>query len=253
MKKILKKYRLQYKLWKRLLADDTFFETMEINRKELEKASNRTEIINFFCEYIQAEKYLEIGVRNPNDNFNLIQCKEKTSVDPGVEYLENPVDYKMTSDEFFKYLNTINTEIENGICFDIIFIDGLHLANQVDRDIQNSLSFLSDKGVVILHDCNPPTEFHQRENFKFINTPARGFWNGTTWKAFYKYRHHNKLYSLCFDTDYGVGIISKKYYPLFNNINTDFDNPFFEFHKFEQNRDVYLNLKSFEEWKKSLK
>ena len=45
--------------------------------------------------------YLEISVRNPNHNFNQIKANKKYSVDPGLEFKKNPVDFKMTGDEFF--------------------------------------------------------------------------------------------------------------------------------------------------------
>jgi hypothetical protein len=48
--------------------------------------------------------YLEIGVRNPEDNVNKINATNKYSVDPGLEYKLNPVDFKMTSDSFFEQL-----------------------------------------------------------------------------------------------------------------------------------------------------
>ena len=132
----------------------------------------------------------------------------------------------MTSDVFFENLKGDKLKINSRTKFDVIFIDGLHISNQVDKDILNSLEFLSEKGVVILHDCNPPSEYHQREAYDFENSPARNFWNGTTWKAFYKLRHTNDLYSICFDCDWGVGVISKKQYPFFNNIKDKVQNEF---------------------------
>ena len=59
-------------------------------------------------------------------NFNKIKATKKYSVDPGIEFKENPVDFKMTSDVFLK-LST-NQVLSNDIEFDVIFIDGLHLA-----------------------------------------------------------------------------------------------------------------------------
>ncbi|NRA13228.1 MAG: class I SAM-dependent methyltransferase [Crocinitomicaceae bacterium] len=76
-----------------------------------------------------------------------------------------------------------NRVLSSGIQFDVIFIDGLHLATQVDRDIFNSMKFIKNDGFVVLHDCNPPTEWSARGNFRYHNTPAWKYWNGTTWKA----------------------------------------------------------------------
>lgn len=249
MKKHLIKIINSYRIGKRIIADDFFIKTDIATQNEIRKRPRRTDIINYFLSITDSKLYLEIGVRDPNKNFNRIKCEEKYSVDPGVEFVENPVDFKMTSDAFFKELMAGKLQISKNVKFDVIFIDGLHLADQVDKDIMNALEFIKDSGFIILHDCNPPTEFHQRENYKFFNSPAKSFWNGTTWKAFYKYRHNKNLYSICFDTDWGVGVLSKVNFSGFNQIQTIIENPYFEFSKLEQNRESALNLKTFKDWK----
>ena len=77
----------------------------------------------------------------------------------------------MTSDEYFLKIK------DTGVKFDIIFIDGLHLDYQVDLDLKNSLKHLSQNGFIIMHDCNPPTKFHQRENYELKNQKTP-YWNG---------------------------------------------------------------------------
>lgn len=229
------------------LNNDIHIEAKKKSLKELKKLPSRTEIINFILQTFNKTEtsYLEIGVKNPNDNFNKIQSIIKYSVDPGIEFKENPVDYKLTSDVFFEKLR--KGEILNqNVNFDVIFIDGLHLAEQVERDLTNSLDFISNDGFVILHDCNPPTEFHSRETYGYFISPATCFWNGTTWKTFFKYRQRNDIYSCCIDTDWGVGIISKKI-----NLGkpTVINNPFYEFKILNENRKDSLNLIDFEEFK----
>ncbi len=246
---LLKKIRTGNKI----LNDNYFIETSLKSEIEIAKRPRRTEIINFFVSQTKSEYYLEIGVRDPNKNFNKIICKNKYSVDPGVEFKENPVDFKMTSDIFFENLNAKKIDELSEVKFDVIFIDGLHISNQVEKDITNSLDHIEENGFIILHDCNPPSEYHQRENYDFVNSPAGTFWNGTTWKAFYKFRHEDKLFSICFNTDWGVGVISKNKLPLFNNIDGVIQNKYYEYSQLEENRKEYLNLHSFEEWQVSLK
>jgi hypothetical protein len=242
------------RIGKRILQDDCFIKTNILNQLEIAKRPRRTEIINYLLELTNADNYLEIGVRDPKKNFVKINCKNKYSVDPGVEFEENPVDFKMTSDIFFEQLNNGQLkEIDKNIKFDVIFIDGLHISSQVEKDIQNSLKFIKDNGFIILHDCNPPSEYHQRENYDFKNSPAGPFWNGTTWKAFYKFRHQLDLFSICFDSDWGVGVISKTKTISFNNIEGKIKNEYYEFSLLEKNRNQYLNLQQFEEWKKVAK
>jgi len=119
----------------------------------------------------------------------------------------------------------------------------LHLATQVDRDIQNAVKYIKDDGFIVLHDCNPPTEWHARESFDFIYTPAKRSWNGTTWKAFLKWRFNPSLFSCCVDTDWGIGILSKT-----NPIGKAAEptNPFFEYSELDANRELLLGLIDFE-------
>jgi predicted O-methyltransferase YrrM len=154
---------------------------------------NRTEIIQYFINKINAKKYLEIGM-GPGENHNLIVCEYKVSVDPH-SYI--PVTYKMTSDDFFK---------ENKETFDVIFIDGLHHDYQVYNDIINSLDILSEGGYIICHDMNPTSELMQR-----VPQPISGQeWTGDCWKAWVRIRSEREdLKMHVIDLDYGCGIISK--------------------------------------------
>lgn len=245
IKKLVATLRMSF----RIARDGKFAEVRAITLKEKEKTPNRTHIINFLLSLTERLDYLEIGVRNPQSNFAHIKCRNKISVDPGVEFKENPVSYKMTSDAFFNNLDGHKLQIKPGIRFDVVFIDGLHLAEQVERDILNSLRYIKDDGFIVLHDCNPPTIFHQREDYGFLNSPAKGSWNGTTWKAFYKYRHSTDLYSICFDTDWGVGILSKTPYGGFNQLKQEIWNPYFEYMKLQQKKGELLNLMDFEVWR----
>lgn len=249
IKKLLLKAPLfkYYDNWKNFLNDPHYIDAKRKTRNEISKSPSRTEIINLLLSLSQNDTtYLEIGVRNPAHNFNHIKASTKYSVDPGLEFIENPATFKMTSDEFFQKLSA-NEVLSNDIKFDVIFIDGLHLAQQVDKDIENAINYIKDDGFIVLHDCNPPTEWHARESFSYSNAPAEIFWNGTTWKAFLKWRFKSSINSCCIDSDWGVGILSKNY-QIGKNIQST--NPFFEFSLFEENRIAYLNLIDFETLKK---
>ncbi len=128
--------------------------------------------------------------------YNISEAETKAireAVADKIDAVNHPFQFKeFKGENLSKFLN------ENpDILFDVIFIDGLHLAEQVDRDISNSLKVLKEDGFIVLHDCNPPTEWHAREMYAFYHTPAQGQWNGTTWKAFLKYRNDNSIYSCC--------------------------------------------------------
>lgn len=244
--KHLKKLVWSFIHGKEMLNSPVYIEGQKRNKIELSKSGSRTEVINFLLSFLKRETtYLEIGVRNPDHNFNHIQAATKYSVDPGLEFEDNPVDFQMTSDVFFEKLKA-NQVLSSDIKFDVVFIDGLHFAEQVDRDIQNALSFIKEDGFIVLHDCNPPTEWHARETFGYFKTPAQGYWNGTTWKAFFKWRFNPDVYSCCVDTNWGVGILSKTH-PIGKSIQAT--NPFYEYYLLEENRKAYLNLVDFKDLK----
>jgi hypothetical protein len=113
---------------------------------------SRTAILNHLIRRHGYRDYLEIGVRT-NDNFRRVKAARKTGVDPTPEA---PCTHVMTSDAFFAQL-PLETR------FDLVFIDGLHEEGQVWRDVHNSLEVLREGGTLALHDCNPPTAWHQRD------------------------------------------------------------------------------------------
>jgi formylmethanofuran dehydrogenase subunit A len=134
----------------------------------------------------------------------------------------------MTSDEFF----TQNTQK-----FDIIFIDGLHLDYQVTKDIDNAIEALNPNGSIVLHDCYPLNEFAQREVYEVNGTfPA---WNGTTWKAFVRFRttkaaENYNIHTI--DTDHGCAILT----PGKSDMLTITDE--LEYANLKNNRYEWLNL-----------
>ena len=93
--------------------------------------ASRTSIINHLINKYNLNNYLEIGVRD-GSNYDKIIINNKTGVDPSPT---KDIDglYKLTSDEFFKI---------NKIKFDLIFIDGLHLEQQVDKDLKDQERFI---------------------------------------------------------------------------------------------------------------
>jgi len=195
----------------------------------------RYDIINAVIEKHNFKNYLEIGVCNPDDCFNKVVCENKHGVDPGIEYEENPVDYKMTSDAFFYFLD-VN---EDNRKYDVIFIDGLHKSYQVKKDIQNSLRYLSPNGYILLHDCNPPNIHMAREDY-MVNGRYEP-WNGTTWKAIYWARTRCvDLNVLTIDTDWGIGMIRNN--PNLNTPLVHNHNPFYEFNIMDANREEDLGL-----------
>jgi hypothetical protein len=152
----------------------------------------RYDIIRHLIEQRGYKSYLEIGVLG-NETYNSLPTLDvKHSVDPNGQAVFN-----VTSDEFF--------ERHCNQSYDIIFIDGLHLAEQVQRDIENSLTHLNDGGIIVVHDCLPSAEYEQlREGVS--GKP----WTGDVWKAFAALRADRRdLIMRVVDTDYGCGLIER--------------------------------------------
>lgn len=151
----------------------------------------RTEIIQALIDKHGYTSYLEIGVQS-GQNFFSINCKTKVGVDPD---RSSKATIYQTSDLFF----SLNTEK-----FDLIFIDGLHISEQVEKDILNAMQCLSLGGTIVCHDMNPVTEKMQR-----VPRVAKQ-WTGDCWKAWVNLR--SKIHGWDFyviDTDFGVGVITR--------------------------------------------
>ena len=157
----------------------------------------RTDIINHLAKKNNAASYLEIGVGCAS-NFTGVNISYKAGIDPK---WSPSVTHLMTSDEFFS---------QNKDYFDIIFIDGLHHAEQVYCDIINSLKFLNLGGYIVCHDMAPSREGIQIIPREESENPMRGAWLGDCWKAFVKLRaERDDLVMRTVNTDFGCGIIER--------------------------------------------
>lgn len=151
---------------------------------------HRSEVINSLVRRFGYRSYLEIGVRHPTHNFNRVEVEDKVGVDPE-ESAE--ASYCMTSDAFFQQ-NTRN--------FDIVFVDGLHHAEQAYIDIIQSLKILNPGGSIVVHDCKPSSYEAQ------LVPRIQNVWNGDVWKAWVLLRYkRSDLEMFVVDTDEGCGVI----------------------------------------------
>ncbi len=183
----------------------------------------RLGIINALVEKYNYSRYLEIGIENEQNTFNHVKCPFKIGVDPAVRCT-----HQMTSNEFFQKHGDMR--------FDIIFIDGLHLKEQVILDIENALNSLIDGGTIVVHDCLPVMEVHQFREWRCQETAS---WTGDVWKAWAHFRrYHDYLEMAVVDTDWGVGIIQKE--KRFPTVVVPPGELTWEF--FQDNRDQLMNV-----------
>ena len=195
----------------------------------------RTDIINFLIQKFNFKNYLEIGVQFPHSNYDKIEIKNKTGVEPfPITDLLNKGIVELTSDMFFKSL-------EAYVKYDIIFIDGLHTREQCLADILNSLKHLSPNGIVLVHDCLPTAEYQTtiEDNGKE--------WTGDVWKSIVDIKAKDGLDVSTIDTDWGIGCIR------INADNLGFENEIpLDWENYELLKHELLNIKSVDQWIKSL-
>ena len=187
----------------------------------------RWDMIEYLIKKNNYKKYLEIGC-DQNQLFSRINIQNKVGVDPA-----SGGNVRETSDNFFE---------KNKDMFDIIFIDGLHIYEQVKKDILNSIKYLNDEGVILIHDCLPDSMAKQAvPRYKMQ-------WNGDVWKAIVDLRQNADLEIFTCEIDQGIGIIKK-------NKNTSIlkiDKPIekLKFKDYYENYKNYMRIISLEEFKK---
>jgi hypothetical protein len=189
----------------------------------------RTDLLNHLATKYHLKRYLEIGVQNPQQNFDKILCEYKVGVDPDPNAHAS---FCMTSDEFF---DAIDYSLK--VRYDLIFLDGLHTAEQVKKDFENSLKILSSNGFIVLHDCNPEKEEHT-----IVPRPTKtGHWNGDVYKFAVNLSNE---YSYTVDIDNGCRVFSIRYSK--KDIIALDENYLWEY--FDKNRKGLLNLITWDEF-----
>tara|TARA_B100000686_G_C16699673_1_gene922610 strand:- start:186 stop:860 length:675 start_codon:yes stop_codon:yes gene_type:complete len=175
---------------------EKFFKRLNYNWS---KYPSRFEIIQKIIDKKKYKSYLEIGC-DKDSNFTKIKIENKIGVDP-----VSGGTLKMTSDDFFK---------SNKFFFDCIFIDGLHIYEQVRKDILNSIKFLNPHGIIIIHDCLPSKIWNQ------IVPKIYGHWNGDVWKAIVEARTMKNIDTYTCKADHGLGLILKRANKNLLSLNT---------------------------------
>ena len=156
---------------------------------------NRSDILHRLVTRFGYTTYLEIGTGG-GGTFRKLPLEQKVGVDPKLRrwsLFESRVK-KTTSNRFFA---------RNRQRFDLIFIDGLHVASQVYQDIYNSLAVLREGGTIVVHDCLPKSEAQQRV------PRSQSSWTGDVWRAILKAGQDQELTTFVFDVDKGCGVVRR--------------------------------------------
>ena len=186
----------------------------------------KLEIIQKCLDRVKGDStYLEIGVQN-GDTFKQVKAAHKYGVDP-VKLVDGV--YEMTSDVFF---TNYAPEFFQNRKVDVAFVDGLHTYEQSLKDVLNCLTHLADNGVIVVHDCNPPSEEIANPNVAVVPE-----WCGDVWKmVVHLIRYNSEELNMCvLNCDYGVGLITKVKKP---RLGLDMS-----YKDLAANRNVLLNLR----------
>ena len=218
---------------------------------------NRITVIQKIIDKKKAKNYLEIGVQRGRC-FLKIKAKNKIAVDPcfqinttkKIRHLcknisnRNNVYHEMTSDDFFEMAE----DRYDKKYFDVIFIDGLHTYGQTKKDVIAGLEFLSDEGVMVLHDCFPPCEAaaypsNSKQEAEALNLPGwTGEWCGDVWKTIVHLRSsRDDLDMFVLNCDFGLGILRRgKNKNKLNLSDAEIDT--LTYADLEKNKAEYVNL-----------
>lgn len=184
------------------------------------------EIINRIIQEVGATSYLEIGFAD-GFNFNKIECESKTGTDINFceetqrEYFSHNMNGQ-SSDNFF------NSVDQN---FDVVFIDGLHHADQVRKDIINALK--CNTKAIILHDTIPNTKIMQE-----VPRNTRQ-WTGDCWRAVVGFTQSYPDVKLeTYRSDFGLTVI----YPEGKKVRKHFEDLEMTYEEFKENEIELLNI-----------
>ncbi len=134
------------------------------------------EIIKKLIALQKPEKYVEIGVEKGAVLSLFDSSVQIVGVDPEPKIdavPENVTLYKNLSDDFFA---TQDLALLLDGSFDLAFIDGLHIFEQVLRDFINLEKIAASDSIIMIHDCLPLDRRTSERQRKTI------FWSGDVWK-----------------------------------------------------------------------
>jgi hypothetical protein len=148
---------------------------------------NRVALVNLLVASKLDGAYLEIGCQN-NLLFDAVPLLDKVGVDP-----QSGGTHRAYSDDFFR---------TNRKCFDVVFIDGLHVYDQVRRDVINSIKFLKPGGWIAIHDMLPEDAVSEH-----VPNISLGVWCGDVWKVAFELAVTEGIDFKVVKIDAGIGVV----------------------------------------------
>jgi hypothetical protein len=153
--------------------------------------------LHWYCNYYKPT-YLEIGCQ-AGDLCASLDTTYAVGIDinthPDWQTYEKRTEgrakyFQVSSDDFFASYPYKQ--------FGLIFIDGDHHAEQVRKDVNNSLAFLEQDGLIVMHDTLPPDVASTAENLC-----------GTAFLIAQELRQDRMLEVYTFPVTFGVTLVGK--------------------------------------------
>lgn len=184
---------------------------------------SRLDHIQAAIDATSARSYLEIGVSRGR-TFLQVRAPRKWAIDPAFRVrraskwlarLKDPDNahnqyFEMESEEFFQRHAEDLTEGS----LDVAFIDGMHSYGAALHDVLATAPLLSSRGLILMHDCNPPTAASAQPADSPAAAAARnvpgwtGDWCGDVWKAVVHLRATRPDWTVfVLDDDWGIGVV----------------------------------------------
>ena len=193
----------------------------------------KEDIINRLGEKYNYKNYLEISTRGTGHSFDKVKLENKDCLNYSVSIYKDIKnrDHDIVCLNYDQHLERLKNQK-----FDIILVDSYHTVEHTLRDLETALQLVSDKGIIVVHDCNPPSE-------NLIGEFTWGCWSGQSYEAFILFRqNYPEMETFVIEVDYGCGIVrpNKKQN---NDIPIDIDlSRLKEWNYFYPNRQQFLNL-----------
>jgi Methyltransferase domain len=140
------------------------------------------DVINDLLAAVAGDRYTELVADRPSPYLGAVSAQVKRSV---------PV-------------RSANQAIAVGDA-DVVFVDSWHDADDCLEVLEACLAGTRGRAAIVVHDSNPPTEWHQRPGAEFVPGSE---WNGTVWQAILRFRRaHPDVWVRTVDTDWGCTVI----------------------------------------------
>jgi hypothetical protein len=178
----------------------------------------RFEVLQTILERLRGTTYLEIGLGSGSPIMRL-PARRKFGVDPVLPRLKRRLQchlrdlaqgrrtrfFGMSSDAFFAQRASQLASAP----LDLAFVDGLHTAEQALLDVEHCLRHLTPGGVVVMHDCNPPSAQAATPLPDLVGQVDYD-WYGDVWRAVVRLRATRPdLAVFTLDCDCGLAVVTR--------------------------------------------